>query len=324
MSKKTLGTKTGQPTKRGTWGGGFQIEKNFKVKKPSCYSCYHCNFDSCSCEVHGVFIPSIGSGMWKNCKDFLLDIGYASKENIELVKRIKGEGFVKQEIIYTDSNLKYYKKIHESFDPLEGYKDLDDVVLGFDEEMVSNVCLLCIENGINPLILLNEAECMLERYIRNLKKKNPYLKDELNFSFDLFYLKQISLLLNCKVTEILELDEKRKNRIIRKLFNIKYYDIIEGIENTKQFYIVNPEYVKACEEAQLGIFNHSNSKTGALIDVDSVLEELPLYFNSAYDEDEELYYCWITFHKPGSMYFNSRISGAYTIYSSVEKITKGL
>lgn len=35
----------------------------------------------------------------------------------------------------------------------------------------------------------NEAECMLERYIRNLKKENPYLKDELNFPFDLFYLK---------------------------------------------------------------------------------------------------------------------------------------
>ncbi|WP_278849763.1 hypothetical protein [Thomasclavelia spiroformis] len=49
---------------------------------------------------------------------------------------------------------------------------------------------------------------MLERYIRDLKKENSYLKDGLSF-FDLFYLKQISLLLNCKVTEILKLDKKR-------------------------------------------------------------------------------------------------------------------
>lgn len=62
------------------------------MKKPSCYSCCHCNFDSYSCEIHAVFIPSIGSGMWKNCKDFLLGIGYASKENVKLVKQIKGEG----------------------------------------------------------------------------------------------------------------------------------------------------------------------------------------------------------------------------------------
>lgn len=74
--------------------------------------------------------------------------------------------------------------------------------------MISNVCLLCIENDMNPLILSNEAECMLERYIRDLKKENSYLKDGLSF-FDLFYLKQISLLLNCKVTEILKLDKKR-------------------------------------------------------------------------------------------------------------------
>ncbi|WP_278849765.1 hypothetical protein [Thomasclavelia spiroformis] len=56
-----------------------------------------------------------------------------------------------------------------------------------------------------------------------------------------------------------------------------------------------------------------------MIDVDSILEELYLYFNSVYDEDGGLYYCWISFHKSRSMYFNSRISGFYTIYSAVEK-----
>lgn len=159
---------------------------------------------------------------------------------------------------------------------------------------------------------------MLERYIRDLKNEHPYLKDELNFSFDLFYLKQISLLLNCKVTDILELDDRRKSRIIEKLFNTKYYGITETIDDTKQFYIVNLEYVKSYEKAKLGILNHSNFKTESLVDVDSILEELPLYFNSVYNEDGGLYYYWITFHKPGSIYFNSRISGCYTIYSVIE------
>ena len=96
--RKALGSKTGMPTKKGTWGGSYQIDYGKYSSKVSCYTCMNCVDESKSCRKYGIFIPVLGKNTWRGCKHFSLNLDYATEENCDYVKHIKGSGFVQEQI----------------------------------------------------------------------------------------------------------------------------------------------------------------------------------------------------------------------------------
>lgn len=95
--RKAIGSKAGIPTKKGTWGGSYQIEVNKHPSTISCYTCTKYVEEGKSCRHYGMFIPVLGKNSWRTCKNFKLDLNYASEDNISYVKKVKGLGFVEEE-----------------------------------------------------------------------------------------------------------------------------------------------------------------------------------------------------------------------------------
>ena len=93
--KGSPGKKT--PTKW-SWGNNHIIEKPpVKKTKVSCLVCRYYEEKDKSCLIKPIG-PGDGIEHWKKCKDFIIDIGYDTNTNREVIAQVKGITFVKQMI----------------------------------------------------------------------------------------------------------------------------------------------------------------------------------------------------------------------------------
>lgn len=224
--RKTLGSKAGTPTKKGTWGGSYQIDYGKYSSRVSCYTCVNCVDESKSCSKYGMFIPVLGKNTWKSCPHFLLDLDYADEENCNFVKHMKGSGFVQEEIDITSIQNKSNKD-KKAKNRISGSNSKITV----PEEIVENVVMICIYKEINPIALFESVtQHMKQDSFNNIsfdsiitKSLKNILKNDNNYHKLSQFIYQLSKELDVSMIKIMNLDLKSKKQYCKKLFESKRY-----------------------------------------------------------------------------------------------------